>query len=235
MDKQFYINSWLDQEDYLARNKTVFERLAAYGLTRDNIRGTLDRVGLRELLSNIQLFQSIAHHIPDSSGQFGETEGTAIFDKIEWDGTQVVGLAQGPLYIHDAEMSPEAYDELRTELIRKLETFQDESTGKPPIQTVFKREDVYEGPYLDDAPDLVALDAPQYHNKGGIGKRVLFGESHWRGNNARNGLYVFSGGTATETRHDAEIYDIAPTILHLFDVPIPDDMDGQIIDPVAQT
>jgi predicted AlkP superfamily phosphohydrolase/phosphomutase len=132
-------------------------------------------------------------------------------------------------------MDAETYETLRDELIQELEALEDDDTGQHPIQRVFKREEVYEGPYLEDAPDLVTLDAPQYHNKGGIGKRTLFGESEWRGNNARQGLYVLSGDTGSSSRVNAEIYDLAPTILRLFDLPVPDDMDGTVLDPVAQT
>ncbi|WP_313692309.1 alkaline phosphatase family protein [Halorarum halobium] len=232
MDKQFYINSWLDQEGFLTRKQSHFERLASYGLTRDNIRGALERVGLRRPLSNIQFLRSLAQHIPDSTGQFGETEGKAIFDKIEWDSTKVVGLAQGPIYIHDTEMDAGTYEELRAELIRELETLEDDETGQHPIQSVFSREEIYSGPYLEDAPDLVALDTPRYHNKGGIGKQTLFGESEWRGNNARQGLYILNDGAECGTRIDAEIYDLAPTILELFDVSIPEEMDGEVLDVV---
>lgn len=235
MDKQFYVNSWLDREGYLSRNQTLFEQLADYGLTRDNIRGVLDRIGLRERLRNVGFLRSLAQHIPDSSGQFGETEGSAIFDKIDWEETRAVGLAQGPLYIQDDEMDTDTYEAFREQLIRELERLEDDETSQHPVQRVFKREDIYEGPYLDDAPDLVALDAPRYHNKGGIGKRTLFGESEWRGNNARQGLYVLADDTEGCSRVDAEIYDLAPTILHLFGLSVPDDMDGTPLDPVAQT
>ena len=49
-----------------------------------------------------------------------------------------------------------------------------------------------------------------------------------------NGIFVAAGpdiqrGTA-ETVH---LYDIAPTILHLFDIPVPADMDGRVREDIV--
>lgn len=235
MDKQFYVNSWLAREGYLSRNESLFERLADYGLHRDNILGALARVGLREPLSNVSLLRSIARHIPDSSGLFGETEGTAIFDKVDMDETRVIGLAQGPLYVNDDGLTDEEYERLRDDLIRELESLKDPDTGANPIQKVFKREEIYHGGFVGDAPDLVALDAPRYHNKGGIGKTELFGASEWRGNNARTGLYALSGPDVDEKSADADIYDLTPTILEFFGVEPPEDIDGTSVVSARQT
>jgi predicted AlkP superfamily phosphohydrolase/phosphomutase len=227
MDREFYVNQWLDENGYLVRERTFVERLADYGLNRDVILDALDRLGVRETLQRVEFLRSIAKRIPDSSGLFGETEGKAIFEKVDWDETKTVGLAQGPLYINDDNVTGD-YESFRTELAEQLDEFSDHDSRRP-IQEVFRREEVYHGPYLNDAPDLVALDAAEYHNKGGIGRQELFGGSEWKGNNARQGLYAISGPDVADRRRDAEIYDITPTILSLFGIGVPDDMDGETV------
>lgn len=229
MDQQFFINSWLAQEGYLTRDRSFFERLADYGITRDRLLGVLDTLRLREPLSNIQTLRNLGRRIPDSRGLFGEREGSAIFDKVLWQETDAVGLAQGPLYLNTEKLTEEEYETTRNKLVEEIESIVDEKRNTPPIQQVFKKEDVYHGEHMDKAPDLVALDAPEYHNKGGIGKKELFRESDWRGNNARQGLHVVSGSGVDSARVDAEIYDVAPTILSLFDVDPPSNLDGDKI------
>ncbi|HJH29876.1 MAG TPA: hypothetical protein C5S51_09335 [Methanosarcinaceae archaeon] len=46
----------------------------------------------------------------------------------------------------------------------------------------------------------------------------------------RDGFYLISGkNIKSNSRLDAEIYDIAPTILHMLDVPVSKDMDGRVL------
>ena len=229
MDRQFFINSWLAREGYLTRDRSFFEKLADYGVTRDRILRVLDALRLRKPLSNIEAIRNVGKRIPDSRGLFGEKEGAAIFDKVLWEETDAVGLAQGPLYLNTDKLTDEEYDATRDKLIREIESVVDDDNDANPVQQVFRKENVYHGEYIDKAPDLVALDAPEYHKKGGIGKKELFRKSEWRGNNARQGLHVIFGPEIDSNRTDAEIYDIVPTILGLFDVESPSDLNGNSV------
>jgi len=229
MDRQFFINSWLDEKGYLTRNVSITERLAEFGIHTGSIRKAVDTLRIRSLLKRSSLLRGVARRIPNEKGLFGETEGAAIFEKVDWDSTDAVGLAQGPIYINDESFTEDEYLETRQTLQSELNSYKDQTSESNPVQDVFKREEIYHGEYIDKAPDLVALDAPRYHNKGGIGKDSLFEESFWKGNNAREGLYVFAGPSVNSDRRDAEIYDLTPTILQLFDVPVPEDIDGSPI------
>ena len=226
MDKQFFVNYWLKQKGFLSESASLSERIADYGFHTDNIRKIIETLGMRNLFERSKLARRIARSIPNKEGQFGEAEGNAIFNKVEWADTAAVGLAQGPIYINSENMTVEEYEETRTQITGELESFEDPARDVNPIQDVFKREDIYEGEFVDEAPDLVALDAPRYHNKGGIGEDQVFADSYWRGNNARDGLYAISGPSVSTDRVDAQIYDLAPAILELFDVEVPTAMDG---------
>ena len=87
-------------------------------------------------------------------------------------------------------------------------------------------------PHHDLTPDH-RHDRPALHVPsvvGGIGIDVLFRKSIWKGNNSRNGLFLISGeGIKKGKNIDIEIYDLAPTILHIFDAPIPVDIDGKVL------
>ncbi|MGH2443379.1 MAG: alkaline phosphatase family protein, partial [Chloroflexota bacterium] len=52
-------------------------------------------------------------------------------------------------------VEPEAYEELRTTLINDLRRLKDPKTGEDIVRDVYRREDLYEGEYVDRAPDII--------------------------------------------------------------------------------
>jgi predicted AlkP superfamily phosphohydrolase/phosphomutase len=99
----------------------------------------------------------------------------------------------------------------------------------PVVKRIYTKDEIYHGPYIDRAPEIVIeLNEPphyfeieekdqkplliQYgHRMDGI--VLCYGEGIRRGSKINN----------------ATIYDVAPTILHMFNVPIPKDMDGRVL------
>jgi predicted AlkP superfamily phosphohydrolase/phosphomutase len=184
-----------------------------------------------------RIAQKVANQLFDSRGRLGRQQGQGTLSRIDWKKTRVVGSPQGPLYINRRlAKSHDDYENLRTGLINKLESLKDPGTGKNVITKVYKREEAYHGYYTRQAPDLIALDADEYHNRGGIGRSAILEPSEWRGNNARNGLFLFSGHGIQQNKRleDITIFDLAPTILHLMNIPIPDDMDGRVLEEIFQ-
>lgn len=233
MIKQFFINAWLKKEGYLSHHRIPGEIFAKIGFNKGAIVKMLEKYRLKVFFKKLGISKTIARQIPDSRGLFGEKEGLAIFKKVDWKKTKIVGSAQGPLYINKSVLSKEEQESLKKELIENLESFKDPETGINPIKKVYRKEEVYEGKYLENAPDLIALDSDPYHNKGGIGKNVIFRNSVWKGNNSRKGLFLISGdGIKKGKRLDADIYDLAPTIIHIFNIPIPPDIDGKVLKEV---
>jgi len=123
-------------------------------------------------------------------------------------------------------------ERLKDELVERLETLTDPLTGRRVLSKVYRREELYHGPHVDRAPDLVALDEDAYHNRAGLQQPEAFAPSwRWKGNNRHHGLFVISGPETRSgiTLDDVRIVDLAPTILRLFGVPVPADMDGRAL------
>ena len=59
------------------------------------------------------------------------------------------------------------YEQVRDRIIAALEGLRDPATGAPVVQWAKRREQLYSGAHLDEAPDVVALFHPAY--KGGVG------------------------------------------------------------------
>lgn len=123
---------------------------------------------------------------------------------------------------------------------RELKALRDPSTGRRVINRVYTREDLYQGPHLGQAPDVLGLenqgylfwnwndtdDGSVFPEKDHPVFRRLFSAFH-----KMNGVLVMSGAHIRRgiNNYEANIMDIAPTVLYLLKEPIPSDMDGTVL------
>jgi len=95
------------------------------------------------------------------------------------------------------------------------------------VKRVFRREELYTGPFQDLGADLVLDMHDGYDPKGAFGKPdVLFkGESLTGMHTTPDALVYIAGVAAIEGR--PHIADVAPTVCDLLGVPTPAEMDGR--------
>lgn len=147
---------------------------------------------------------------------------------IRWDRTKAFSYATwGTIYINSAGKEPEGivkeedYEKLRSDIIDGL---------KKISVKAYRREELYHGKYLNLAPDII-LDTDDYVNS--ITSKVGYGSEfvEWHGGSHRiNGTFIARGPDIKENVEiNANICDVAPTILHMFGMPIPKDMDGRVL------
>jgi predicted AlkP superfamily phosphohydrolase/phosphomutase len=124
-------------------------------------------------------------------------------------------------------LGPDAHG-IEDHLIARLTALLDPATKAPVISAVYKRDAVYSGPYVSNAPDLQVGFAPGY----GIGSTsTVFApnKARWSADHATldyksvPGTLISSRPTTTET---PRVIDLAPTVLRYFCVPIPTEIDG---------
>jgi len=98
-----------------------------------------------------------------------------------------------------------------------------------------EHEDIYDGPFLEKAPDLVAHQTDGVHMSEATGTAGVHHDTgRWEAENIPPGIFAAVGPDVT-TAGDmgtTKISDIAPTILQLMDCAVPTDMDGE---PIAIT
>ena len=135
------------------------------------------------------------------------------------------------------------YEREREKIIEFLEELK--VNGEKPIKKVVKREDVYWGPYLDEAPDLVICFNPGWQAVRRVesiekrpDKRYVIDNPMWSGGHDGTHdpldvpglLGILGPGILTkETEARNRLWDVAPTILKAKNIPIPSDMDGKPI------
>ncbi|MGA2033378.1 MAG: alkaline phosphatase family protein [Thermoguttaceae bacterium] len=122
-----------------------------------------------------------------------------------------------------------------------LRAIKDPQTGRPLVGNVYRTRDLYHGPLVDHAPDLILSwwedaflleqsvpggprDSIVSHSTTPIEGGVEFAGSH-----RLEGVFMIAGGPARRNFAFSEacITDVAPTILYLMGLPIPADMDGR--------
>ncbi|MDD5317646.1 MAG: alkaline phosphatase family protein [Candidatus ainarchaeum sp.] len=133
----------------------------------------------------------------------------------------------------------EDYERVRNSIMDRLNAVRCEKTGSPLLR-VFKREELYAGEKLAEAPDIMAI--PEIF-PGAASKYIVIPRG-WSGMHRHHGLLiVFGPGTAHRVApsllekllvrlglrkgRTPQLADIAPTVLSALSVPIPPGMDGR--------
>ncbi len=133
---------------------------------------------------------------------------------------------------------PAEYENVRERIIQALRevTLPD---GRPLCKGVYRREEVYEGPWVSQAADII-LELNEgvrftslRHPEGGVFRAVL---PPGQGTHRREGVVAVSGPTVARGTFDPSphIADLAPTLLAVLDIPVPEaHMDGRVLPDVA--
>jgi len=144
------------------------------------------------------------------------------------------------------------YEDLRDRLIQELENWHHPVTGERIVEKAYRREEVYSGECFEEAADIVPKWALcqgynigfRLSSKSPDGGWITQVDAKHPGSpffprkfssHRDEAILVARGPTITSgtTVEGARIIDLAPTILTLLDVPVPDDMDGQVIPEMA--
>ncbi len=108
------------------------------------------------------------------------------------------------------------------------------------INKVYTREELYQGPHLGQAPNVLALENEGYlfWNWNHTDDKAVFPDKDhpifsrlFSAFHKMNGVLVMSGSHIRRgiNNYDANIMDIAPTVLYLLKEPIPSYMDGAVL------
>ncbi|HXG39601.1 MAG TPA: alkaline phosphatase family protein [Candidatus Limnocylindrales bacterium] len=122
------------------------------------------------------------------------------------------------------------------ELLEALPSVVDPATGRPIVRRAARREECFDGPYAGLMPDVIVVMDEAY----GTSDRVAAYSATVTdrpavddpGTHRIDGVLVLAGpdvAARPEPVVGPRIVDVAPTVLHLLGLPIPDDMDGRVL------
>jgi len=176
----------------------------------------------------------------------GVKETGDFLNGVDWTKTKAYAIGLAGIYInlkgrekHGVVNPGEEYQNVKKELIRKLSGLKDPQTGEVAITEMFDSEQIYNGPYVNNGPDLISGYNVGYRiswdGATGIINDVLFEDNTkpWSGDHCIDPRLVpgviFCNRRITSKK--PALMDIAPTVLNLFGVEPPGYMEGaQILD-----
>jgi predicted AlkP superfamily phosphohydrolase/phosphomutase len=97
--------------------------------------------------------------------------------------------------------------------------------GRPVIDKIFRKQDLYRGYYLPQAPDLVLLPHRGFDLKGTISQAGVAGRSQLTGMHTQDDAVIFVNRKITKPTK-VDIVDLAPTMLQHLGLVLPPELDG---------
>jgi len=168
--------------------------------------------------------------------------GDQFFTDVDWSKTKAYAMGLGQIYLNQAGREGEGIvqpgeesERVKQEIIAGLMQLRDPENGAQVMRQVYDGAKIYHGPAMDQAPDLVMGFADGYRvswqtSLGGAPLEVIEDNNQpWSGDHCSFDPDITMGICFTnwtiEKQHPS-VLDIAPTVLHVFDRPMPADMDG---------
>ncbi|RME49577.1 MAG: hypothetical protein D6791_00400, partial [Chloroflexi bacterium] len=182
--------------------------------------------------------------LPDRVKALVPRASLEVMDVVDWSRTRAYSFGYiGQIYINLKGREPAGivepgaeYEQVVSDIIERLAGLEDPETGERVVDAVYRQQELYHGPYAERGPDLcLVMKDLSYTTHLGMEftHPTVFGPpvNHESGTHRLNGMLIAWGPGVRRHRQvaGAEIIDLAPTILHLLDVPVPADMDGRVL------
>jgi predicted AlkP superfamily phosphohydrolase/phosphomutase len=235
----FHVNAWL----------------AGLGLLETRKRGTAWRAKLSRLLNlvneNLPIRQELRRLFPR---WLKDRTTTMIFNvgSIAWRETRAYRVRMlAPIEgieINLKGRQPEGvvtpgaeYESLRDQILEKLGDLRDPDTGERLMVQACRREELYEGPHVERAPDIVFELKAGFEGGSGlsppaIGPIPVSFLKMRSGNHTMTGVFIARGPFVRRgvQLREVQLADVTPTILYYLGLPIPENMDGRVITEIFE-
>jgi predicted AlkP superfamily phosphohydrolase/phosphomutase len=208
----------------------LLNTLSTVGITKQTVERVLVAAGLYNLATQV---------LPEGIGEsmneevIDESSSEAFYQGMGFSGVDTGVVINSRAFYEEGVVDPEKYEPLREALLDALRDLRG-----PDDQRAFEaaqpREAVYEGPYVEEAPDIVLRQSDDYviGSSDPRGKTFIpAGEN--RIDHTDTGLLVAAGPDVVagwSSGRTPSITDVTPTLLHLLDVPLNERFDGEPID-----
>ena len=164
------------------------------------------------------------------------------FKNVDWSKTQAYCLGLGSIYINlqlrepQGSVSATEYDAVRQRIIDGLKALEDPRyPGRPVVLDVVRREDVFHGPRMLEAPDLLVCFNEWYRvswqtSLGGVPPEVIEDNlDNWSGDHCSYDPSISQGiffANMPLPQRRRWIGDVGPTALRYLGVEVPGGLDG---------
>lgn len=225
----FFVNRWLEQNKYLKRKWTFRVIKRKLGQLFENANFKLYTI-LKKLVekANKLMFQK-EEKDRSSSSRIINLDKTISFCPPN---SSLVGKIY--LNLNKKNLTQEKVATLKRRLITELEHFFDEHDLKI---TSHLKKDLYHGKFTKYLPEVVfSIKDFEYSIRAGFNRKTYYPyprNPHHSGKHKKKGIFIGNGPDFRNGElNDISIYDIAPTILHMFGIDIDSEIDGKVLKEV---
>jgi len=166
------------------------------------------------------------------------------FEDVDWSKTKAYALGLGGIFINKKNrerlgiVSQKESTALCCEIQEKLKGLMDTERNKKAILNVYQARDIYNGPYVENAPEIIVGFNKTYRvsweSAKGVVNDIIIEDNtkNWSGDHCIDpslvpGVFFSNRRLKTKSPH---IMDIGPTVLHEFGVKVPTFMEGKALD-----
>jgi predicted AlkP superfamily phosphohydrolase/phosphomutase len=226
-----WLNRFLEQEGYLffrknlaSRRRYIFNRLG------------LDAAVAERIVHRTNLYRVL--HYKVKRGNRATMKGAMFLSHadIDWSRTRAAALGfMGQIYLNLRDERPEGmivpgeYQSLCDSLRQRLLALRDPRNGQAVVAKVLQREEIYDGPFLENAPHLLVVFHDGYAGDDRFSscQQVVSSSDKRLSSEHVNESFFLARGPGVANREVAmRLEEVAPTILSAFGLAVPASFEG---------
>ena len=221
LQRYFYFNEWLSRNGYFNTGSKTWMVTAYQKL----------RVG--KMLERFIWFRRAQKMRQEGVRRLVDWENTSAYTREQGLFVNLVGREE------KGSVPPERYEAVCSEIAEKLKAFTDPDTGERVVGSISFKNELYHGPYMEMAADFIpVLDDYRTFIHDAVMRDKLFDsiDESPEGIHHPDGVFAafgpnIRGGLELE---GANIVDVTPTILYALGLPVPDHMDGRVMEELFE-
>ena len=230
-----HLNSLLADSGHLVRTDDSGTRgmLSKIGLSKSTVLDNLSRVGLTG--------DGLVRYLPESvvKGAARRIPGQHGLYDVDFAHTAAFAYGPGHVYVNDVErfeegiVQPSDIESVKQSVASTLTAAVDPESDRRVL-------DVYDGddlfPTDPVGPDLVAVGRGEYEEKTGHPETAFEPAGHKAGGHRSEGVFLAWGSdvAAGSSPENASVVDVAPTVLQGLSEPIPETVDGRVLEEIFE-
>lgn len=241
--KKFYVNTWLEKIGYLKYKGNAISQFI-----KKSIAPTLSVLLSKEVKEKARKLLYGDSESNEDSAVVSSKCCSAVkkleygpIHNIDWDQTKAYLVNDWGICIR-VDSRGDEYSRIREDIIEKMKNLRDDN-GNRIAKDVWKREEIFNGPYLSEVPDIIFIPMEEYgmgmlpsSRITGIINKDQYARSggrYFRGDHegAIEGILMAVGPSIKPGKITSKpgLMDIMPTVLHMLGVEIPHDVDGNVL------